>query len=164
MSGFEKYVGQAAEALARSTAHVAPTTHPWEGMSKSAKDRNEIHAAAVLEAVGPLIAEDTRERMVAAAGRAVEREGCEDAADKARREYAAMDDRHLNSCIWIDPGRQVGVACFGGTRVPVDPFMAIVEEAGEDAARALWPSVTEAHVAAGKMWRSRYHEWLRGAR
>lgn len=109
-------------------------------------------------------AKDTRERMVAAAARAVEREDCESVADKARREYAASDERHLNSCIWIDPGRQSGVACFGGTRIPVDPFMAIVEEAGVEAAKALWPSVTDAHVAAGKLWRERYHEWLRGAR
>lgn len=105
-------------------------------------------------------AEDTRVRMVAAAGRALEREGCEDAADKARREYAEMDERHLNSCIWIDPGRQVGIACFGGTRVPVAPVMEIVEEAGEDAARALWPTVTAAHIEAGRLWRERYR-WVK---
>lgn len=76
MSGpFEKYVARAAEALAKSTAHVAPTTHPWEGMSKSAKERNEIHAAAVLAAVGPLIQEDTRDRMVTAAAASLDRDG-----------------------------------------------------------------------------------------
>ena len=90
-----------------------------------------------------------------------EAEEIERAREDARREYAAMDDRHLNSCIWVDPGRQAGTACFGGTRIPVDPFMAIVEEAGEDAAKAFWPSVTDAHIAAGLAWRKRYRE-MRG--
>lgn len=163
MSGWEKYVEQAAVSLDPAAFDRTIENHGGY-IRQFRRDRATELARGVLAAVGPLIAEDARERMVAAAARVLKREGCEDAADRARREYAAMDDRHLNSCIWIDPGRQVGVACFGGTRVPVDPFMAIVEEAGEDAARALWPSVTEAHVAAGKLWRARYHEWLRGAR
>jgi len=58
-----------------------------------------------------------------------------------------MGDRDLDSCIWIDPGRQSGVACFGGTRVPVDPFMAIVEEAGAKAAQAFWPSVSPTRMS-----------------
>jgi uncharacterized protein (DUF433 family) len=75
---------------------------------------------------------------------------------EAEDRYRTMDERHLNSCIWVDPGRQSGQACFGGTRVPVDPFMAIVEEAGIEAAQAFWPSVTDEHVAAGVAWRKRY--------
>ena len=63
---------------------------------------------------------------------------------------------HLDSCIWIDPGRQTGQPCFGGTRIPVDPFMAIVEEAGAEAAKAFWPTVTDAHITAGRLWRERY--------
>lgn len=70
--------------------------------------------------------------------------------DVANRKYAAMEERHLNSCIWIDPGRQSGQPCFGGTRVPAVPFMAIVDEAGDKAAQALWPSVTDAHIEAGR--------------
>lgn len=67
----------------------------------------------------------------------------------AKRDY-------LDSCIWIDPGRQSGEPCFGGTRIPVDPVMAIVEEAGEEAAKKFWPNVTDAHIAAGRLWRERY--------
>lgn len=145
MSGpFEKYADRATQAFC-----IARWGETATGLA--AADDVEFYregVAAAVEAVGPLIVEDTRERIVAAAA---ERDGVE-------------SEVHLNSCIWIDPGRQSGVACFGGTRVPVDPFMAMVEEAGVETARALWPSVTDAHVAAGKLWRARYHEWLRGAR
>lgn len=75
MSGpWDKYVEPAAEALGKATAWIAPTTHPWEGMSEQAKDRNRMHVEAVLDVIGPLIAEDTRDRMVAAAAAALERE------------------------------------------------------------------------------------------
>lgn len=63
---------------------------------------------------------------------------------------------HLDSCIWIDPGRQSGQPCFGGTRIPVDPAMAIVEQAGAEAAKAFWPNLTDGHIVAGRFWRERY--------
>ena len=71
MSGqWEKYVDDATRAFC---------VERWgEGLTDQA-DPDDIEfyrqgVAAAVAAVGPLIAEDTRERMVAAAGRAVERE------------------------------------------------------------------------------------------
>ncbi len=75
---------------------------------------------------------------------------------QAEDKYRESDERWLNSCIWIDPHRQSGEPCFGGTRIPVDPFMAVAEEAGAEAAKAFWPNVTDAHIEAGKLWRARY--------
>lgn len=65
MSGqWEKYVEQAVDAVA---ARYPIRSVPRELVA------DDIRVA--LAAVGPLIAEDTRERIVAAAGRIVEREG-----------------------------------------------------------------------------------------
>lgn len=75
-------------------------------------------------------------------------------AEETRQERAIRN--HLDSCIWIDPGRQSGQPCFGGTRIPVDPVMAIVEEAGPEAAKELWPNVTDEHIVAGALRRERY--------
>jgi len=64
---WEKYVEPAADAI---------TYHPGNrtGTPDSRHPVSQILARAVLAAVGPLIAEDTRERMVAAAGRALEKD------------------------------------------------------------------------------------------
>lgn len=78
MSGpFEKYVEPAAAAV---DPDVFDEADPHRG-SLAYEFRREIacnRARRTLAAVGPLIAEDARERMVAAAARAVERECAED--------------------------------------------------------------------------------------
>lgn len=67
MTAYEKYVQAAADAI---------TYHPGNrtGTPESRHAVSVMLARAVLAVVGPLIAEDTRERMVAAAGAALERE------------------------------------------------------------------------------------------
>lgn len=104
MSGpFEKFVEQAAEVLSphiqvwrdRDGQERAVCAHDdWvsdtEGYELS--DAWAEHLATIaLQVVAPLIQEDTRERMVAAAGAALEREGgaaggCEQAYERGRRE------------------------------------------------------------------------------
>jgi hypothetical protein len=100
VSNFDKYVERATDAL-RDSGFVDPdddTVPTYRGNNPiPVWVPAEGAAKAVLAAVGPLIAEDTRERMVAAAARAVEREGSEDPRAKivadlrwlaaARKEY-----------------------------------------------------------------------------
>lgn len=70
---WEKYVEAAAVSL--DPAAFDKTIENHDGYVREfRRDRATELARGVLAAVGPLIAEDTRERMVAAAGRAVERE------------------------------------------------------------------------------------------
>lgn len=82
MSDFEKYVEAAAEAMWESFRPgfwprgdgVLEPIPAWADCAEAEREscRGEVRAA--LAVVGPLIAEETRERMVAAAARAVERE------------------------------------------------------------------------------------------
>jgi hypothetical protein len=80
---FEKYVEKAAEAAWNSNlpTYWQDEAGCWEPMPtwSQAGDTDRLPTRelmrAALAAVGPLIQEDTRERMVAAAGRALEREG-----------------------------------------------------------------------------------------
>jgi hypothetical protein len=67
VSGWEKYVEQAAETV--DPAAFRSEARPW----RRRKVIGQMRAA--LAAVGPLIAEDTRDRMVTAAGKALERDG-----------------------------------------------------------------------------------------
>lgn len=71
---WEKYAEQAAEPLDPAAFDQTDPQHDHWAMDFRrgiAKDR----ALRMLATVGPLIAEDTRERMVAAAGAALERDG-----------------------------------------------------------------------------------------
>lgn len=79
---WEKYVQAAADEI---------TYHPGNrtGTPQSRHAVSVMLARAVLAVVGPLIAEDTRDRMVAAAGAALEREVCTGERDAARQ--AMMD-------------------------------------------------------------------------
>jgi hypothetical protein len=94
VSDFEKYVDHAAEAGWESirptywvdakddgTYEAVPC---WADADEADKESCRKVVRAELAVVGPLIAEDTRERMVAAAARAVERE--------TRRPLIASDD------------------------------------------------------------------------
>jgi hypothetical protein len=68
---FDKYVEKAASVIADyEVSHGAIAFRVGDDDGQQIADR-------VLAAVGPLIQEDTRERMVAAAGRALEREDAE---------------------------------------------------------------------------------------
>ena len=68
---------------------------------------------------------------------------------------------HLDSCIWIDPGRQSGQPCFGGTRVPVATVMTLPDEAIAD----WYPSVTPEHIKAMRWWLAQplVEDMLRGS-
>lgn len=68
---------------------------------------------------------------------------------------------HLGSCIWIDPGRQSGQPCFGGTRVPVATVMSLPDEAIAD----WYPSVTPEHIKAMRWWLAQpgVEDMLRGS-
>lgn len=73
---FEQYVEKAAEALQVCTCPAGRNQHGhWRlvGPTCPACGDAEAKVRAVLVAVGPLIEEDTRLRMVAAAGRALAR-------------------------------------------------------------------------------------------
>lgn len=57
--------------------------------------------------------------------------------------------RHrLESAIWIDPGRQSGAPCFGGTRIPI----ATVASLPDNAIRDWYPGVTDEHIATLRWW------------
>lgn len=75
MSAYEKFVERAAEA--GHDAFFATERYDDQGelLPVGRQDVWRAVAEAVLAVVGPLIAEDTRDRMVAAAAVAVEREG-----------------------------------------------------------------------------------------
>lgn len=70
MSGeWEKYAAQAAQVAYESGAPV----WPWDHLTEREQATRVQRMRVALDAVGPRIAEDTRERIVAAAARAVER-------------------------------------------------------------------------------------------
>jgi hypothetical protein len=74
MSDFEQYVEQAAIPLDPDAFDERdPKHYHWAMDFRRGIARDRVRK--VLAAVGPLIAEDARERMVAAAGKALEREG-----------------------------------------------------------------------------------------
>lgn len=54
--------------------------------------------------------------------------------------------RHLDSCIWIDPGRQSGAPCFGGTRIPLPAVLSLPDAAVHD----WYPGVTVQHLATAR--------------
>lgn len=55
---------------------------------------------------------------------------------------------YLDSCIWIDPGRQSGAPCFGGTRIPI----VTVDSLPDNAIRDWYPTVTDQHIATLRWW------------
>jgi uncharacterized protein (DUF433 family) len=65
----------------------------------------------------------------------------------------SADDR-MDSCIWIDPGRQSGTPCLGGTRIPVDTILSLMTDRGMDDAHifAFYPDVTPEHMKAVRWW------------
>lgn len=69
---WEKYVEQAAKAIDPPAFDETAPNHAGH-VRQFRRDRATSKARAMLAAVGPLIEQDTRERMVAAAARAVER-------------------------------------------------------------------------------------------
>jgi uncharacterized protein (DUF433 family) len=61
----------------------------------------------------------------------------------------------MESCIWIDRGRQSGAACFGGTRVPVATIAGLLDEVDDDTIRRWYPSVTTEHLETLRWWLDR---------
>jgi len=55
--------------------------------------------------------------------------------------------------VHVDPDVMGGVACFAGSRLPIDTVLASVD-AGESWARvvASWPWLTAAHLHAARVW------------
>ena len=109
MSDFERYVPAAAKAI-RETPWKRTTF--WEdenGIPVDEGDPRAVHqdymssedydaeARAVLGIVGPLIAEDTRERVVAAAARAVEREQAVPECLTSEDELTGLADRAVST-------------------------------------------------------------------
>lgn len=114
-SQWEKYVEQVAAVLAphvqvwriwdhdeRAVCLGCDWTSETEGHELSAAWAAHM-AALALPVVGPLIAEDTRARMVAAAGRAVERECAVDSLAAVRELHSAKQvPRPSHFTTWCD--------------------------------------------------------------
>lgn len=65
-------------------------------------------------------------------------------------------DQHHPPLVRSDPGVMGGVACFAGSRLPVETVLASLD-AGVSWARvvASWPWLTEDHVRAAREWSQR---------
>jgi hypothetical protein len=92
---WEKYVEQAARVAYESGGPV----WSWDRLSAGERAPRLARMRAALSAVGPSIAEDTRERMVAAAGRAVERDCAAPPAAQPDRAQYDGDGDHLDEVV-----------------------------------------------------------------
>lgn len=54
--------------------------------------------------------------------------------------------RLIGGCVWVDPARQAGRPCVGGTRIPVDMVARYVADGMLDELRSGWPELTDRQI------------------
>lgn len=147
---WEKYIGDAARA--GHDAFFATERYGDNGELAPVK-RNDVWRAtaeAMLAAVAPLIEQDTRERLVAAAARAVEREGCEDPRAKIVSDLRWLAAARKEYCLRC-PEHQGDMQAMGPTALAVHD--------DHDAAERLAGIVEGTHSARGWLPSWRWDEW-----
>ena len=64
----------------------------------------------------------------------------------------AVKDAILEEVVWVDPERMGGVACFKGTRVPIESLFVHLKTASMDQFLADFPSVERSQAEALLDW------------
>lgn len=81
-------------------------------------------------------------------------------------ERLAELEAYVQAAVWIDPGRQGGVPCLGGHRIPVESIVQILDgdTGSEEAALRFYPQLTREQVQLALWYHDRYADTDRTCR